>query len=262
MSNDSALKEFILFGLKQAWACLFGGLLLFFILVTHYWYPFQHYLNRYDFLFLVAILIQVILLLTKLETWEEARLIIIFHIVATIMEIFKTSPAIGSWHYPEAAVFKIANVPLFAGFMYSAVGSYTARIWKAFDLKFTYYPKSIWPFIVAILIYINFFTHHFFCDLRWLLIAISIIVFARTSIIMTIGQNCRKMPLVVGWFLEAIFIWFAENIATLSNVWLYPFQNESWQPVSFHKIYAWYLLIIISFILVSTVHKPTLKRES
>lgn len=259
--NNSLLKEFILFGLKQAWACLFGGLLLFFVLLTHYWYPFNHFIYRYDFLFIIAILIQVVLVITKLETLAVVRVIIIFHVVATIMEIFKTSPTIGSWHYPEEALLKIAGVPLFAGFMYSAVGSYTARIWKSFDLRFNYYPNVAWSFIIAILIYINFFTHHFLPDFRWLLIVMSIIIFGRSWIFMTVDQKPRKMPLVVGWLLEAIFIWFAENIATLANVWLYPFQNESWHPVSYHKIYAWYLLIIISFVLVSLVHKPVLKNK-
>jgi uncharacterized membrane protein YoaT (DUF817 family) len=34
------------------------------------------------------------------------------------MEIFKTS--VGSWIYPEPSFFRIAGVPLFSGFMYSA----------------------------------------------------------------------------------------------------------------------------------------------
>ena len=33
------LYEFLLFGIKQAWACLFGGLLLFLLLATHLFYP-------------------------------------------------------------------------------------------------------------------------------------------------------------------------------------------------------------------------------
>jgi uncharacterized membrane protein YoaT (DUF817 family) len=33
-----ALHEFLWFGLKQAWACLFGALLLACILVTRLWY--------------------------------------------------------------------------------------------------------------------------------------------------------------------------------------------------------------------------------
>jgi uncharacterized membrane protein YoaT (DUF817 family) len=31
--------EFVVFGVKQAWACLFGGLLLALILVTHFLWP-------------------------------------------------------------------------------------------------------------------------------------------------------------------------------------------------------------------------------
>lgn len=260
--TKSIFIEFLLFGLKQAWACLFGGLLLFFVLLTHYWYPFQHLIYRYDFLFLIAILIQVFLLLCKLETLKEARVIIIFHLVATGMEIFKTSSLIGSWHYPEPAVFKIANVPLFAGFMYSAVGSYIARIWKEFNFQFSCYPDILISFTLSLLIYINFFTHHFIPDGRWLLIFASILIFGRSQLYFTIHHKARKMPLVIGWLLVAVFIWFAENIATLANVWLYPFQSNAWHPVSYQKIIAWYLLIIISFALVSLVHKPILRKSN
>jgi hypothetical protein len=34
-----ALYEFLLFGFKQGWACLFGGLLLALLLGTHLFYP-------------------------------------------------------------------------------------------------------------------------------------------------------------------------------------------------------------------------------
>jgi uncharacterized membrane protein YoaT (DUF817 family) len=62
------------------------------------------------------------------------------------------------------------------------------------------------------------------------------------------------MPLLLGFFLVALFIWFAENIATFSNAWLYPDQKDGWSMVSPHKLVAWYLLMIISFVLVSLVH--------
>jgi len=255
------LREFFLFGFKQAWACLFGGLLLFFILATHYYYPFEAYLYRYDFLFLIAVFIQIVLLLFKLETPAEAGVIIIFHIVATIMEIFKTSALIGSWYYPEPALFKIANVPLFAGFMYSAVGSYVARSWKGFDFEFSQYPKLILTILLGVGIYANFFSHHFIIDFRWLLVALSIILFSRTWLYFTIDQQPRTMPLLAGWFLVAIFIWFAENIATFTHIWLYPVQKQGWQLVSPQKIIAWYLLTIISFVLVSLVQKPRIRRS-
>ena len=38
----------------------------------------------------------------RLETWEEAKVIFVFHVVGTAMEIFKTS--VGSWIYPEPSL--------------------------------------------------------------------------------------------------------------------------------------------------------------
>ena len=66
------------------------------------------------------------------------------------------------------------------------------------------------------------------------------------------------MPLIVGWLLVALFIWFAENIGTFTKVWLYPLQKDVWHLVSPHKIIAWYLVIIISFVVVSLVEKRQL----
>lgn len=44
------IHEFFVFGLKQAYACMFGGFLLAVMLVTKYWYPIEG-LHRYDFIF-------------------------------------------------------------------------------------------------------------------------------------------------------------------------------------------------------------------
>ena len=149
------LREFWLFGLKQAYACLFGGFLLAMMLITSIWYPLE-VIHRYDFIFIAAILFQVALLLLRLETPREAVVIVVFHLVATVMELFKTSDAIGSWVYPEDFIFGIGNVPLFTGFMYSAVGSYIARIWRIFEFEFSGYPsKSRTVFLVGA-IYVNF----------------------------------------------------------------------------------------------------------
>ncbi len=64
------------------------------------------------------------------------------------------------------------------------------------------------------------------------------------------------MPLLIGWFLVALFIWFAENIGTFAHAWSYPNQRNGWELVSPAKLGAWYLLMIISFVLVSLVHRP------
>lgn len=82
------IHEFFVFGLKQAYACMFGGFLLAVMLVTKYWYPIEG-LHRYDFIFLAAIAFQVFMLVFKLETWKEALVIIVFHLVATVMELLK-----------------------------------------------------------------------------------------------------------------------------------------------------------------------------
>ena len=64
------------------------------------------------------------------------------------------------------------------------------------------------------------------------------------------------MPLLLGFLLVALFIWFAENIGTWSRAWLYPGQEAGWTPVSIQKLGAWYLLMIISFVLVTLIHRP------
>lgn len=247
------IKEFIAFGLKQAWACLFGGSLLFLILLTQWWYPFES-LHRYDFLFIAALLIQGLLLALRLETLTEAKIILLFHLVATAMEVFKTSPSIQSWVYPGEAVFRIGNVPLFAGFMYSAVGSYIARIWRIFRFEFTNYPDTRLTALAALLIYLNFFGHHFIWDFRWALMAMIAVLFWRTHIYFTALDRVRSMPLLLGLVLVALFIWLAENISTFANIWHYPNQLDAWRMVSIHKLNAWFLLMIISFVMVSWLH--------
>jgi uncharacterized membrane protein YoaT (DUF817 family) len=249
--------EFWLFGLKQAWACLFAGILLFFILLTQFWYPFES-LYRYDFLFIVALLLQFVLLAFRLETPREALVIVIFHLVATAMELFKTSPGINSWHYPGEAVLAIGNVPLFAGFMYSAVGSYIARVWRIFDFRFTSYPALWSTAVLALLVYINFFSHHYIYDIRWWLVGLSLVLFGRVWICFRIAETYRRMPLVLGFSLVALFIWIAENVATYARVWIYPSQSGEWVVVGWQKIVAWYLLMLISFVLVSLVNRPRL----
>ena len=245
------LYEFLLFGFKQAWACLFGGLLLFLLLATHLFYPDDAALHRYDFLTVAAIAIQLGLLLFKLETLREAAVILIFHVVGTVMELFKT--AAGSWVYPEESLLHIGAVPLFSGFMYAAVGSYIARVWRIFDFRFTDYPKRWMTWLLAAAIYVNFFAHHWTIDTRYALFGIAALLFWKTRVYFRNWQVHRWMPLLIGFGLVAIFIWFAENIATFANAWNYPGQEDGWEMVSVAKLGSWYLLMLISFVLVELV---------
>ena len=68
-----AAYEFLRFGLKQGWACLFGGAMLALIVATHAFYPKHAALARYDLLFLGALTIQVLMLAFRLETLEEGQ---------------------------------------------------------------------------------------------------------------------------------------------------------------------------------------------
>lgn len=249
-----ALYEFFRFGVKQAWACLFGGLMCALLLGTHWWYPPDAALARYDFLTLAALGIQAALLALRMETWSEARVILMFHVVGTCMEIFKT--AAGSWIYPEASVLRIGGVPLFTGFMYAAVGSYLARVWRLFDFRFRAHPPLAATVALSVLIYLNFFTHHYVMDFRWALFAMTAILFARTWVYFRIWRVYRRMPLLLGFVLVALFIWFAENIGTFANAWRYPNQSQVWQLVSIAKLGSWFLLMIISYVMVSTVNRP------
>jgi len=47
--------EFLMFGIKQAWACLFGGAMLALLLATHLWWPEGVPVSRYDFLVVAAL---------------------------------------------------------------------------------------------------------------------------------------------------------------------------------------------------------------
>jgi uncharacterized membrane protein YoaT (DUF817 family) len=247
------LFEFIAFGIKQAWACLFGGAMLGLILLTFWLYPADAGLARYDFLVIAALAIQIGLLLSGLETWEEARVILVFHIVGTAMEIFKTS--VGSWVYPDDSLLRIAGVPLFSGFMYAAVGSYIARAWRIFAFRFTHFPPLWMQGVLALAIYVNFFSHHWIVDARLGLFAATVLLYGRSWVRFRPDEVYRSMPLVAGLVLVAVFIWFAENIGTFARAWAYPGQESGWKMVSFSKLGSWYLLMIISFVLVAAVHR-------
>jgi uncharacterized membrane protein YoaT (DUF817 family) len=251
---SGTLVEFLVFGLKQAWACLFGGAMLGLIMATRLWWPDAAPLARYDFLFLAALVIQLAMLGCKLETLAEAKVILIFHVVGTAMEIFKTSA--GSWTYPETSFFHIAAVPLFSGFMYAAVGSYLARVQRIFDMRYSSYPPRWATIALCAAIYVNFFAHHFVPDLRYLLFAAIAALYLRTVVHYRVFRFRHRMPLLLGFLLVALFIWFAENIGTWSRAWIYPGQSAEWTPVPIGKLGAWYLLMIISFVLVSLVHRP------
>jgi uncharacterized membrane protein YoaT (DUF817 family) len=248
------LVEVGVFVLKQAWACLFGASLLVVIVAVRLWYPEDASLAPNDFLTLAAIAIQVIMVATRLETGRELWVIVLFHVTGTAMELFKTD--MGSWMYAADGVLRIGGVPLFSGFMYAAVGSYMVRVYRLFDLGFTRYPRRWLTAIVAAAIYANFFTHHWIWDLRWVLVLAVVALWARTTMYVRVWRKVIRMPLLAAFGGVAVFIYLAENIATWAGAWAYPDQLDGWHPVSITKLVSWFLLMIISVVLVAWVYPP------
>lgn len=241
-------------------ACIFGAFLLAVFLITEV--VSLPNLSRYDLIFSVAVVFQLVMLVFRFERLKEFFVIILFHILATGMELFKTNPEIGSWSYPgiTGSIFVLGTVPLFTGFLYSAVGSYISRSFIFLKIRHENFPAYFHLWVLAVLIYVNFFTHHFFFDIRYFLFAYTIIIFWRTKIHFKVYEKYRVMPFLLAAFLTSLFVWFAENIGTFTNIWTYPNQLEYWRLVSFGKAGSWFLLLILSFALVSLIYRERLTR--
>lgn len=249
------LTEFWFFGLKEARACLFAGLIFAAIFAVPKTGLFG--LPRYDVLLVFALAVQAAMIRFGLETWDELKAVSLFHIVGFVLEVFKTSAAIQSWTYPEFAYTKIFNVPLFTGFMYAAVGSYIIQAWRLFDLKISGHPPYWLATLTAVLIYLNFFTHHYIGDYRWYLAAFALGLYARTRVSFTPYDKARTMPLLLAFFLIGFFIWLAENLGTFAGIWRYPNQMQAWSVVHLSKWSAWALLVVMTFTIV--VHLKHIK---
>jgi uncharacterized membrane protein YoaT (DUF817 family) len=242
-------RELLAFGIKNAKSCVFAG--SFFTLLALSNLMSIPGLARYDFIFLGTLFIQAILLLAKIESKNELKVILLFHIIGFCLEIYKVQPELGHWSYPEDAFFKILGVPLYSGFMYSAVASYMSQAWKHFKLKLSHYPPYYLSLPLAALIYANFFTNEFLPDARMLLIPAIFLLFAKTSVYYTPYRLERRMPLTLSFFLIACFIWIAENISTFLGAWQYPHQAFGWNLVSLHVLSSWFLLVILSLMIVA-----------
>ncbi len=254
------ISEFLMFGAKEAAACVFAGSFLFLLAVSgHIAIP---GLARYDFLFLSAIAIQIVLVALRLENWREVAVLSLFHLIGMGLELFKTSPGVRSWSYPEHAFFHLRTVPLYSGFMYASVASYIMQAWRRFDLRLTSFPPFWMAVGLSAAIYANFFTNHYTIDVRWPLAAVVLAVFWRTRVHFTIIRAERSMPLALSFVLIGFFIWIAENIATFFGAWVYPHQAQQWAIVGPTKISSWMLLVIISFIIVAALKEIFPKRRA
>lgn len=240
------LKLLFIFGWNQALCCIFPVVIFASLALSKFIHlPF---LDRYDIILLICIVAQFLLVYFKLETVDELKVITLFHLIGLVLEIYKVN--MGSWSYPEEAWTKVWGVPLYSGFMYASVASYICQAWRRFHLEFTNWPKPYVTLIVACLIYVNFFTHHFMYDIRYYLIIGLFIVFIKSKVRFMVSDQRIVMPVMLSFFLIGFFIWVAENISTFLGAWKYPNQQVTWQVVHLGKISSWFLLVIISIIIV------------
>ena len=245
------LVEFTYFGIKEVRACLFAG--LFFAAVFSVPRIGLWGIPRYDVLLIVALAIQGWMVWTKLETLDELKAITLFHLIGFALEVFKTSSGIQSWAYPDFAYTKLFGVPLFSGFMYAAVGSYIIQAWRLFELRVVHHPPYWMAGLIALVIYANFFTHHYIGDYRWYIAACALGLYARSTVIFRPFDSERKMPLLLSFVLIGFFIWLAENISTFFSIWKYPNQLGAWSMVHVGKWSSWSLLVVMTFTIVANL---------
>lgn len=241
------VRKLLLFGWLEAISCIFPVIIFLTLALTKVvGIP---GLPRYDLILIICLLAQVGMVLFKLETIDELKVICMFHVIGLALEIFKVH--MGSWSYPEEGWIKVFGVPLYSGFMYASVASYICQSWRRFDLHITGWPRTIFAVALSTGIYLNFFTHHFIGDYRWVLIGLLVIVFIRTWVHFTISGTTYRMPLTLAFLLIGFFIWIAENISTFLGAWRYPDQEHVWRLVHLGKISSWFLLVVITIIIVA-----------
>ena len=105
-------------------------------------------------------------------------------------------------------------------------------------------------FTLGTLIYLNFFTHHYILDARYLLFATTLILFIRTRVWFRIANANYWMPLPLAALLTSFFLWVAENVGTGTRLYA---GADGIAMVSLAKLGSWYLLLYVSFVTVTVV---------
>lgn len=244
-----AYRQLVQFGLQQALSCLFPAVIFTSLALTKL--ISLPILPRYDWLLIIFLLMQVAMVWLGLESRDELKVITMFHLIGLGLEIFKVH--MGSWAYPEEGYFKLFGVPLYSGFMYASVASYICQAWRRLKVELIKWPSFYLVVPLAAAIYVNFFTHHYWMDIRWYLFLLVLIIFWHSWVAYEVNGKRYRMPLSLSFVLIGFFIWVAENIATYFGAWQYPNQIDTWNFVDFGKVSSWLLLVIVSFLIVATL---------
>jgi uncharacterized membrane protein YoaT (DUF817 family) len=242
----AGIRELLAFAWHEAWSCLFP-IGIFAGLIVARW--FEPTLPRYDTMLALCLLMQVGMYWGGLESRDEVKVICVFHILGLAMELWKVHH--GSWAYPGPGYTKIGGVPLYAGFMYASIASYMCQAWRRLQLELVGWPPAWQTASLGAAIYVNFFTNRYLPDARWLIIVAMVLVFRTTLVRFRPNGPIRRMPLITAFFCIGLFIWFGENLGTFLDAWRYPHQRSGWQAVHLQKLTSWFLLVIVSLVLVA-----------
>ena len=212
------LYEFLLFGFKQGWACLFGALMLALLIATHLFYPQGAWLPRYDFLAAGGVRRSSSPCSRfRLETWDEAKVILAFHVAGTVMEVFKTAYGFVDLSRSRlicgSAACRSSRASCMPRSAPTSRGSGGSSKSASAIIR-----RSGCPPCSPLGIYVNFFAHHWLSDARYRAARRRRrLIFWRTQLLV------QALPPLPGDAASSSascssrsFIWFAENIGTLS----------------------------------------------
>lgn len=243
----TAQKFLMDFVWKLAQSCTFAFALVALLIVT----KFVHlpWLARYDWMFLFCVAIQLLMVKARMETWKDAAVVGVFHLLGTGLEIYKVAQ--GSWSYPGDSLLRVGDVPLYAGFMYGSVASFMCLAWKKMSLRASDWPNTPTALTVANLIYLQFYFPVWHFGARFVMLAIIAAIFWRSRVHFTCDGQRWQMPMPVAFALIGSMIYVAENIGTAVGAWRYPYQAHGWVMVHPTKMLAWTLLMTVSLIVVA-----------
>ncbi len=207
------------------------------------------WLARYDWMFVLCVFVQLLMVATRLETWKDVAVVGVFHVLGMGLELYKVSQ--GSWSYPGSASLAVGPVPLYAGFMYGSVASYMALAWKLHGLQATGWPSAGMTLLIASLIYGQFFVPTWTLAARVAMVVLVALAFRKSTVHFAAGDGRWAIPMPLAFALIGSMIYVAENVATFLGAWSYPYQREGWVPVNPTKILSWILLMTVSLIVVA-----------
>ena len=209
-------------------------------------------LARYDALFILLLPLSVLVHRYQIPPFQSHAhpheglwVQLTFHVLGYAFELFKVNYT-HSWSYPEAGLSKCFGVPLYAGFMYGAVGAYISASFQWYRVRVKRLSRSLLGGWIG-LCYLSFFLRPFIhFDLRYIsLLGLSITLFY-TPLVGFTTRPFRLRALYPLLFL-GVFVYLAENIATFGGAWVYRHQASGWMPVKLNIITSWMCLAAVPF---------------